>query len=273
MWLQESQQKYTELVMKPPSTSTILGCHCIIEFLKVPIKVGHRRWTGLLWEARALIITLHNQYERMNQESSLAFWKKAAEQRIEAMKANKPKPSIKEIPATVMSINDWKLNPSSTHIFALPIFPPSFVPSLSSTLYASNWDSKSDPYEKLSCSSCSCPELHRKGRGRERLRRADTVAQNVLGMLTQNQLTIASSPTVPKVQWNISIDPKIFVDRFLEQIMFHFVALFDPKTQCFSWCIEAQLSRRYRQSVLDGTWIFVIDILCFLVNFLFSISN
>lgn len=50
--------------------------------------------------------------QRINQsETSLAFWKKAAEQRIEAMKANNPSPIISDTPATTKSNTPCKLNP------------------------------------------------------------------------------------------------------------------------------------------------------------------
>lgn len=45
----------------------------------------------------------------MDQETSLAWWKKAAEQRIEAMNAKIPKQIIKEIPATTKSIKPCTL--------------------------------------------------------------------------------------------------------------------------------------------------------------------
>ena len=58
---------------------------------------------------------------------SLAFWKKAAEHRIEAMKANNPIPIIREIPATTKSNTNCTLNPISTIAIS---FPPSFIVQL-----------------------------------------------------------------------------------------------------------------------------------------------
>lgn len=55
----------------------------------------------------------------LNQENSLAFWKKAAEQRIAAIKTNKPIPNINEQPATIKSNKHCKLKPRN-HIFFLP---------------------------------------------------------------------------------------------------------------------------------------------------------
>lgn len=51
------------------------------------------------------------------QEASLALYKKAAEQRIEAIKAKTPKPIIKENPATTKSIMHCTLKPITKTIF------------------------------------------------------------------------------------------------------------------------------------------------------------
>jgi hypothetical protein len=39
------------------------------------------------------------------EEAALAWWKKATEQRMEAMRAKNPNPTIREIPATIRSIS------------------------------------------------------------------------------------------------------------------------------------------------------------------------
>lgn len=54
----------------------------------------------------------------MDQETTLALCKKAAEQRMEAMKEKRPKPIIKEIPATVKSSKHCKLNPINAVIYS-----------------------------------------------------------------------------------------------------------------------------------------------------------
>lgn len=48
---------------------------------------------------------------KKDQETTLALCKKATEQRMEVMKAKKPKPITKEIPATIKSNMHCKLNP------------------------------------------------------------------------------------------------------------------------------------------------------------------
>lgn len=53
-----------------------------------------------------------------NQERSLAFWKKAAEQSTEVINAKRPNPIIKEIPATIKSSIHVKLTPITTIIAA-----------------------------------------------------------------------------------------------------------------------------------------------------------